>query len=80
LEAWEAGRRELQSDLEPALSLTKELAGALQRAFSEGNWVGVPEVLAEARELGFLGKSEDPLPARPAKTRASNVVGRVLFG
>ena len=80
LEAWEAGRRELQSELEPMLSAAKELAGILERAFSEGSWVGAPEALAEARGLGLLGKSEHPLQARRVQTNASNVVGKVLFG
>jgi hypothetical protein len=73
LEAWEAGRRELQSDLEPVLFLAKELAGALQRASAEGNWVGVPEVLSEARRLGLIRRAENWPPV-------TTVVGHVRLG
>ena len=80
LEAWDTGRREFQSELEPVLSVAHELAAALQRAFSEGNWVGVPEVLSEARELGLLGKPDDLLSARPVQARPTKIVGTVLLG
>jgi hypothetical protein len=50
LEAWDAGRREMQ----PIQALATELARLLQKASSHGDWVGVPEALAEARALGLL--------------------------
>jgi hypothetical protein len=58
LEAWEAGRQDLKTEIQPIRVLATELALVLQKAFSGDDWIGVPEALAEARARGLLKSPE----------------------